>query len=145
MLPSAHSPTIGFADYDKLVALLGTAFDGTKQKGSTLPIYYDEFGVESQIPPAKGRLSTGSEPSTVKPVPESVQGQYYRQAIELAFCQPNVRGLFVFHTVDERDLARWQSGLFYVNGKPKSALPFVRQAISEAHRGVVARCPGLML
>jgi hypothetical protein len=140
-----NSTTIALADYDKLVTLLGTVFDGTAQRGSTLPIYYDEFGVEAQIPPAKASLYTGREPATVKPVPEAVQGQYYRQAIQLAFCQPNVRGLFLFHTIDERDLNRWQSGVYYVDESPKADLPAVRAAIAEAHRGVVTRCPGLGL
>ena len=140
-----NSTTIAVADYDKLVSLLGTAFDGTAQQGSTLPIYYTEFGVESQIPAPKASLYTGQEIATVRPVPESVQGDYYRQAIELAFCQPNVRGFFIFHTIDEGDLNRWQSGLFYVDGKPKSDLPAVRTAVREAHRGVVTRCPSLAL
>ena len=51
-----NSTTIAVADYDKLVSLLGTAFDGTAQQGSTLPIYYTEFGVESQIPAPKASL-----------------------------------------------------------------------------------------
>ncbi len=140
-----NSTTIAVADYDKLVQLLGKSFDGTAQRGSTLPIYYTEFGVESQIPAAKAALYTGREPATVKPVPEAVQGQYYRQAIELAFCQPNVRGFFIFHTVDEGDLNRWQSGLFYVDQQPKSDLPAVRMAMKEARRGVVTRCPSLAL
>jgi hypothetical protein len=140
-----NSTTIALADYDKLVNLLGTVFAGTAQRGATLPIYYDEFGVEAQIPPAKASLYTGREPVTVKPVPETVQGKYYRQAIELAFCQPNVRGLFLFHAIDERDLNRWQSGLFYVDQSAKSDLRAVRAAISEAHRGVVTHCPGLAL
>jgi hypothetical protein len=140
-----NSTTIALADYDKLVALLGNAFDGTAQRGSTLPIYDDEFGVEAQVPAAKATEYTGAEPSTVKPVPESVQGQYYQQAIGLAFCQPNLRGLFLFHTVDETDLNRWQSGLFYPDGTAKSDLPVVRRAIAQAHRGIVARCPGLAL
>ncbi|TML14465.1 MAG: hypothetical protein E6G33_10275 [Actinobacteria bacterium] len=124
-----NSMTIALADYDKLVTLLGSVFAGTAQQGSTLPIYYDEFGVETQIPPAKAGLYTGVEPvMTVKPVPEAVQGAYYRQAVELAFCQPNVRGLFLFHAIDERDLNRWQSGLFYVDRSAKSA-----------------HCPGLAL
>src|SRR5207249_3290287 len=42
-----NSTPIGIADYDKLVGLLAQAFDGTAQRGSTLPILYDEFGVES--------------------------------------------------------------------------------------------------
>ena len=140
-----NSTTIAVADYDKLVALLGRAFDGTAQEGSTLPIYYTEFGVESQIPAAKASLYTGREPSTVKPVQESLQGEYYRQAIELAFCQPNVRGFFIFHTVDEGDLNRWQSGLFYVDQQPKSDLQAVRTAMQEARRGIVTRCPSLAL
>lgn len=140
-----NSTTIAVADYDKLVTLLGTVFAGTAQRGSKLPIYYDEFGVEAQIPPAKADLYTGREPVTVKPVPEAVQARYYRQAVELAFCQPNVRGLFLFHAIDERDLNRWQSGLFYVNRSPKSDLRAVRAAISQAHRGVVTHCQGLPL
>jgi hypothetical protein len=140
-----NSNTIAIADYDKLVAVLGRAFDGTPQRGSTLPIYYTEFGVETQIPPAKASLYTGVEPAAVKPVPEDVQGQYYRQAIELAFCQPNVRALSIFHTIDEPDLNRWQSGVFYRDEKPKASMVVVRKAAAEARRGVVARCPGLKL
>jgi hypothetical protein len=140
-----NSKTIAIADYAKLVDVLGTAFDGTTQRGRTLPIYYTEFGVETQIPPTKATLYTGIEPTTVKPVNEDVQGTYYRQAIELAFCQPTVRGLSIFHTIDEPDLNRWQSGLFYVDGKPKTSLAAVRRATAEARRGVIARCPGLHL
>src|SRR5436190_276043 len=72
-----NSKTIAIADYGKLVAVLGEAFDGTPQRGGTLPVYYTEFGVESQIPAAKARLYTGIEPATVKPVTEDVQGTYY--------------------------------------------------------------------
>ena len=101
-----NSTSIGIADYDKLVALLGKAFDGTAQPGSTLPILYDEFGVEAQIPAAKAPLYTGTEPTTTKPVDEATQAQYYRQALQLAFCQPNVIGLLLFHVVDEPDARR---------------------------------------
>ena len=51
--PSTKHPTgtaIGIADYDKLVDLLGEAFDGTVQKGAKLPIAYTEFGVQTRIP-----------------------------------------------------------------------------------------------
>src|SRR5581483_6416017 len=75
-----HPPpntTIALADYAKLVGLLGQAFDGTSQLGSTLPIYYDEFGVETQIPPDKASLYTGQEIPATHPVSEDAQGQYY--------------------------------------------------------------------
>src|SRR5918911_1310404 len=116
------STSIGLGDYGKLVALLGAAFDGTAQLGSTLPIVYDEYGVETQIPQAKARFYDGREPTTTKPTDPGTQGTYYAQAIALAFCQPNVRGLFLFHSVDETDLDRWQSGLYYADGTPKTSL-----------------------
>jgi hypothetical protein len=135
-----NSTTIALADYDKLVALLGGAFGDY-----TLPIWYDEFGVESQIPPAKQSFYTNAEPLATKPVPEATQAAYYRQAVQLAFCQPNVRGLFLFHNVDEGDLTGWQSGAYYADDTPKSSLGALRLALEESRRGVVAYCDGLEL
>jgi hypothetical protein len=139
------STSIGIADYDKLVGLLGTAFDGTAQRGSTLPILYDEFGVEAQIPDAKASLYDGDEPATIHPVDEATQAEFYRQALELTFCQPNVIGLLLFHFADEAGRAAWQSGLYYLDGTPKSSLPAVRQAADESRRGIVAQCEGMAL
>src|ERR687884_1208904 len=139
------STSIGLGDYGKLVALLGAAFDGTAQLGSTLPIVYDEYGVETQIPQTKARFYDRREPTTTKPTDPGTQGAYYAQAIALAFCQPNVRGLFLFHSVDETDLDRWQSGLYYADGTPKTSLAPTRVAVQAARRGIVARCAGLRL
>src|SRR3954454_13801712 len=136
-----NSTTIALADYDKLVASLGDAF-GTYD----MPIWYDEFGVETQIPPAWQHAYTGTEPATIHPVDEQTQGAYYRQAIQLAFCQPNVRGLMLFHTVDEKELAGWQSGLYYADSTTsKLSLPVTRLAMQQSRRGVVAHCDGLEL
>ncbi|HSP73197.1 MAG TPA: hypothetical protein VLN26_12555 [Gaiellaceae bacterium] len=140
-----NSTAIGIADYDKLVSLLGQAFDGTAQRGSTLPILYDEFGVESQTPAAKEPLYTGVEAASVHPVDEATQAQFYRQALELTFCQKNVIGLLLFHFVDEPAHAAWQSGLYYVDGTPKTSLLPTKAAIDATHRGVVAQCPALTL
>jgi len=140
-----RTSTIALGDYGKLVALLGQAFDGTAQPGSTLPIVYDEFGVESVIPADKLDLYSGTEPTTTKPVDEATQGTYYRDALALAFCQPNVRGLFVFHTVDERPRLGWQSGLFYADEQAKASLPAVAAAARASRGGVITRCPGLQL
>lgn len=140
-----RSTTVSIGDYGKLVALLGQAFDGTAQPGSTLPIVYDEFGVQTTIPADKASLYTGTEPSLTKPVDPATQATYYKQAVELAFCEPTVRSLFLFHSLDETDLHAWQSGLYYADGTPKASLPGTRLAIEQAHRGVVARCPGLHL
>src|SRR5919204_590001 len=93
------STSIGLGDYGKLTALLDAAF------GPGLPIVYDEFGVETTIPASKAKLYTGNEVPATKPVDEATQAEYYRQAIQIAFCQPRVEGLFLFHTIDEPDMA----------------------------------------
>jgi hypothetical protein len=145
--PSFQHPktaTIALADYDKLVGAL-SGFDGTPQPGSSLPIVYGEFGVESQIPAAKASLYTGTEPQTTKPVDEATQGAYYHDALALAFCQPNAKAFFVFHAFDEPNLPGWQSGVYYRDGTPKSDLPAVRKAIRDVTGGVITRCPGLAL
>ena len=136
-----NSTTIALGDYPKLVAALGDAFGDY-----TIPIWYDEFGVETQIPAAKASAYTGTEPAaTTKPVTAATQAQFYEQAIQLAFCQPNVRGLFLFHAFDEPALAGWQSGVYYADDTPKSSLAAVRAAMDKARRGVVAQCAGLYL
>lgn len=143
--PHPNSTAIGLADYDKLVGLLGQAFDGTAQRGSSLPILYDEFGIETTIPTSKASLYTGHEPATTKPVDEATQAADYQQALAMAFCQKTVLGILLFHVQDEPALAAWQSGLYYVDGSPKTSLGPVRTAIGELHRGVIAQCPGLQL
>jgi hypothetical protein len=143
----AHPNTtpIGIADYTKLTGLLATAFDGTGQPGSTLPILYAEYGIETQIPAAEASRYTGAEPATIKPVPESTQSAYYKQAIAISFCQPNVMGLFIFHAFDEPALDRFQSGIYYADNTPKSSLAALRDAVRQSRGGVIARCAGLKL
>jgi len=128
-----NSKSIGLADYGKLVALLGKAFDGTAQLGSKLPILYDEYGVDSQIPTSKRRFYSGDELS--KPVPEGVQASYYRQALQMAACQPTVRGFLIFHVTDETDYGRWQSGVYFADGTAKSSRPLVKEAMTEIREG----------
>jgi Bacterial Ig domain len=131
--------TLTEGDYARLVAALGKAFDGTAQKGSTLPILYGEYGVESAIPPAKAAAYTGTESAPT--VDEATQGGYYAQALRLAQCQPNVIGLMIFHVVDEGALGAWQSGPFYADGTPKSSLQTIHDAAAAAQTGAGAKCP----
>lgn len=147
-LPSTRhstSTSITLADYDKLVKVLGQAFDGTKQTGSTIPIIYDEYGIESTIPKNKAGKYTGTEPASTKPVSPPTQGLRYKQALGLAFCQPTVKAMFLYHAFDEVGRGQWQSGLYYVDHTAKASLPIVRQAFQEVARGVIARCPGMRL
>jgi Phage Tail Collar Domain len=127
--------SLGLADYPKLVSLLGTAFNGTAQKGFTLPIVYDEYGVDSQIPMTKRSFYGGTEPATTKPVSEGVQAAYYDEALKLAACQPTVRGFLIFHVTDETDYNRWQSGVYYADGTPKSSRALVKAAMSAVRAG----------
>jgi hypothetical protein len=131
--------TIAEGDYARLVALLGKAFDGTAQRGSKLPIFYGEYGVETAVPADKAHLYTGSE--TQKTVDEATQARYYAEAFRLALCQPNVIGIMVFHVVDETSLGAWQSGPFYPDGTPKSSVPAIHTAALAARSGSAATCP----
>jgi hypothetical protein len=63
----------------------------------------------------------------------------------MAFCQPNVIGLLIFHAFDETALDRFQSGLYYPDQTPKSSLTTVRNAARDVHGGVIAKCQGLEL
>jgi len=144
-VPHPNSTSIGLADYDKLVGLLAAAFDGTAQAGSTLPILYDEFGIESVVPEGKKALYSGTEPTTTKPVDESKQAAAYDLGLKLAFCQPNVAGMLLFHSHDETALLSWQSGVYYADGTPKASLTPVRDALDRARGGSIARCDDLAL
>jgi hypothetical protein len=119
---AAESTSIGLADYEeKLAPLLEEAF------GRRLPVLYSELGVETTIPPDKAPLYEGTE--AVRPVDETTQADYYRRAIELAACQQGVAGLLLFHSHDEPSLVGFQSGVYYVDGTPKTSLVPVRAAI----------------
>jgi hypothetical protein len=144
-LPHPNSTAIGLADYDKLVNLLAQAFDGTAQAGSSLPILYDEYGVETVVPDLKAPSYSGNEPSTTHPVDETTQAAYYTQAIRMAFCQPNVVGILLFHSQDENARASWQSGVYYADGSQKASFAAVRAALERARGGSIAHCDGLLL
>jgi hypothetical protein len=142
--PSFEHPvatTISVPDYGKLVSLLGQAFDGTAQPGSTLPILYGEFGVESIPPAGKAQLYSGTEPTGTNPVDEPTQGAYYTEALKLAYCQPNVIGILEFKVVDESGLSGWQSGVYYPDETPKSSLARVRDSAAAVRAGTLTQCP----
>jgi len=135
------STSISIADYPKLVKLLGDAFRGTAQRGASLPILYGEYGVQTRIPSKKlGAYTDLGVPAAGDAVSEPIQGAYYKQAIQLAYCQPTVAGLLFFHVSDEPDLDRWQSGLFYADDTPKTDLAVVKSAAEAAQAGTLT-CP----
>jgi hypothetical protein len=136
-----RTTTIGVADYPKLVQLLTAAFRGTGQRGETLPIVYDEFGYQSEIPkPLRFAYSNLGSKAARDAIPEAKQAAYYEQAFALAACQPTVAGMLIFHVVDERDARAWQSGVYYANGRPKTSLAAVRRAALAAQTGTLTGC-----
>jgi len=141
----AHPKTtqITLADYPKLVTLLDEAFRGTPQKGRTLPILYTEFGVQTVIPQDKlAAYQAATVPEALRVSPE-LQAAYYRRALALAYCQPTVKGLFIFHTFDEVNLAGWQSGLYYADHTAKPSLRPFRTAVKDLRDGKLTTCrPG---
>jgi hypothetical protein len=133
--------TVALSDYDKLVVLLDRAFRGTAQPGKGLPIVYDEFGYQSQIPAAKRSLYQNLGTTAARDaIPEKKQAQFYRQAFAIAQCQPTVAGIMIFHVADERDANRWQSGVYYHDNTPKSSLAAVRSAALRAQAGTLVQC-----
>ncbi len=139
--PPADRDHLGLADQDRLVQLLGQAFDGTAQIGSGMPILYDEYGIETLVNPQRASLYSGTEPRTTRPVAEPTQAAAYAQALRLAYCQSNVAGILLFHSADEPALAGWQSGLFYPDGSAKSSLPVVRETLDAIANGTMRKCP----
>jgi hypothetical protein len=133
--------SITVADYPKLVALLDEAFNGTAQPGARMPVYYTEFGVQTTVPAAKRSFYSDPEsPGRADSVGFATQAAYYRQALALAYCQPTVKGLFVFHTFDEADYAGWQSGLYFADRTPKPSLDGFRQAVADLRAGKLTTC-----
>jgi hypothetical protein len=133
--------SITIADYPKLLALLGQAFRGTAQPGARMPVYYTEFGVQTTVPPAKRSFYSDPEsPGRADSVSFATQAAYYRQALALAYCQPTVKGLFVFHTFDEADYAGWQSGLYFADRTPKPSLDGFRRAVADLRAGKLTTC-----
>ena len=134
------STTITIADYAKLRSQLAKAFGA---QGRKLPIYYTEFGVQTNVPKNhRGAYQNLKSPAAIDAVDTATQARYYREALMLAACQPNVRGLFILHTFDEPDLAGWQSGLYYADQQPKASLDAFKAAAEAARNGTLTRCAG---
>ena len=97
------------------------------------------------VPQGKRSLYSGNEPTTTKPVDERTQAAAYDLGLRLAFCQPTVDGILLFHSQDETALPSWQSGVYYADGTPKSSFWAVRDALARTRGGSIAHCDGMSL
>lgn len=126
---------VGIADYPELIKGLKKAFSGTPQARSELVIAYDEYGIQTKIPKNKDYLYIGEEPPNTGAVTEAEQAANLATALEIAACQPRVISFAQFLNRDERNKKRWQSGLRYYDGTPKSSLDKVKLAIEDFETG----------
>jgi hypothetical protein len=139
------SDLIGEGDYETLMNVLRTSFEGTPQP---LPgmrgvsIWYMEDGFQTVAPPEKRRYYRGRE-NDVHALPalggdgqDGVvdQATQLRDAILLAYCQPAVSGFLNFGLLDEDRLGRWQAGLLWRDGSRKPSYDAFKAAIAEVRR-----------
>ncbi len=151
-----HPGTASFAlgDYDALVASLTTAFQGTAQPvpgQNGTKIWYLAQGYQT-APDAAHASQYGGTENDSAPVPalsaneasDTGSGPGLDQplqladAIRIAYCQPFVGAYFNFHLVDEKDLAGWQSGVYYPDGTPKPAYQALDRAAGEVNASSIS-------
>jgi hypothetical protein len=135
------SDVIAEGDYETLMNVLHTAFDGTAQpvpgdRGVT--IWYVEDGFQTVPPREKLRYYRGRENDRYALPAVSNdsldQATQLRDAILLAYCQPAVSGFFNFGLLDEDRLGGWQAGLLYRDGSRKPSYDTYKAAIAEVRR-----------
>jgi hypothetical protein len=140
--------TIALGDYPALMQVLGTAFGGTAQpvpgQGSTRIWYLDQGYQTVPDPGRTGFTGTEIDPNPLpswspqettdpRSGPGVDQPLQIQDAIRIAYCQPAVGAYFAFHLYDERDLAGWQSGVFWPDGQPKASYQALHRAASEVN------------
>jgi len=142
--PSAQHPQsdlIAQGDYETLMNVLHTAFDGTGQpvpgeRGVT--IWYVEDGFQTVPPRDKRRYYRGREndrhalPAVSSDAVD--QATQLQDAILLAYCQPAVSGFLNFGLLDEDRLGGWQAGLLWRDGTRKPSYDTFKAAIAEVRR-----------
>jgi hypothetical protein len=137
----ADSDLIAEGDYETLMNVLHTSFEGTSQpvpgdRGVT--IWYVEDGFQTVPPRDKLRYYRGREndryalPATSGDAVN--QATQLRDAILLAYCQPAVSGFFNFGLLDEDRLGGWQSGLLWRDGTRKPSYDMFKAAVAEVRR-----------
>jgi hypothetical protein len=132
--------TIAEGDYADLMDALSEAFSGTAQAvpGACIEerctfIWYLEMGFQTTVSPDKLQVYTGEE--NVETISPEEQGAQFERAVELAYCQPFVRGFFNFLMWDEARLEGWQSGPFWADQTPKASYKDFKQAVADATAG----------
>ena len=136
---------ISVGDTGRLLEVMKEAFGGTGQPipQDGLPIWYLETGYQTTIPEAKASAYDGGFENWPGPVPDVApagavdQAKQLTDSLRLMYCQPHVEAMFNFLLRDEREMAGWQSGVFWADGSPKGSLEAYRSVIGEVNEGRV--------
>jgi hypothetical protein len=99
---------------DRLLAVVGRAFPRAR-------IWLTEYGYQTNPPDRYG-------------VSFATQARFLGEAARRAYATPKVDMLIHYLYRDEPDLARWQSGLETVDGRPKPALAAAMVPLAEISR-----------
>lgn len=118
--------------YPKLMEVL------KRHNMADMPIFYNEIGVSSRIPKTKKKFYA-PKVRNLPGVTEATQGQYYKEVLEVAACQPNVIGVLTFKNRDDWG-DRWISGTQRPDGSSKSSRFTVSQAFKDAATGTLTKC-----
>jgi hypothetical protein len=137
------------ADLPRLLDALTDAFRGTAQplpSAERPSLWYMENGFQTRIPPSKREHYHGEETDHwVVPAraPHGIDAWYrdhasqLRDALLLAYCQPEVGAFFNFELIDEDRLAGWQSGVLWRDGTRKPSYDSFRAAVDLVQSGDV--------
>jgi hypothetical protein len=105
---------ITMADLERLLAQVGHAFPRAR-------IWLSEYGYQTNPPDPYG-------------VSYALQARYIGEAARRVFTAPKVDMLIQYLFRDEPDVARWQSGLETVRGKPKPSLDAMMLPLDQVER-----------
>ena len=106
--------------------------------GPSLGLVLDEYGRQVTVISSVARVYHGHE--NVPTISEARQAIVYTAVLRQAECDPDVRGFFFFHLIDESDLDRFQSGLLRADGTKRPSYDAVKATL-EATNGV---CSGAL-
>jgi hypothetical protein len=153
----ADPATVGEGDLERLQSAIDEAFSGTDQPVPTIGrplIWYLEDGFQTRVPAAERSHYRGveSDPSVLPPLSSGAgaqgasldQATQLRNALLLAYCQPDVGAFFNFELIDEDRLSGWQSGLLWRGGDRKGSYNAFREVVAQVKAGQVscAAVPG---
>jgi hypothetical protein len=147
--------TVGEADLPRLLGAIEQGFGGTGQPlpGNGTSVWYLENGFQTTVPSGKRRFYRGREtdswtipavaPTGVEPWFRD-QASQLRDALFLAYCQPEVGAYFNFELIDESRLSGWQSGLLWRDRTRKPSFGAFKAAIADVQADDVdcATVPG---